>query len=240
VTESPYQTIKRSIVQSIESGHYTTGQVLPSEHDLCRSFGVSRMTVNRAMRELAAEHLVRRVPGVGSFVASPQPQSDLLEIRNIAAEIAARGHRHRAEIFCLEQTLPPASAALAFALAPGEPVFRSAILHYEQDEPIQFEDRLINPIMAPAYLAQDFTRTTPNVYLSAVAPMQQGEHVVQAIAAPGDIATHLRLEPGAPCLLVSRRTWSRGMLVAIAQLYHPGSRFRLTGRFVPHQGVGAV
>jgi len=231
MSENPYQTIKRSIAESIESGHYATGQVLPSENELRRSFGVSRMTVNRAMRELAAEQLVRRVPGVGSFVASPKPQSDLLEIRNIAAEIVSRGHTHRAEVFCLEQIIPPAAAALAFGLPPGAAVFRSAILHFEQDAPLQFEDRLVNPLAAPEYLAQDFTSITPNEFLSRVAPIHEGEHLVQAIAAPADIAAHLRLAEGAPCLLVNRRTWSADRLVTIAQLYHPGDRFRLGGRF---------
>jgi GntR family histidine utilization transcriptional repressor len=204
MSESPYQTIKRNIAARIARGDYTTGQVLPSESDLCRMFGVSRMTVNRAMRELAAENLVRRVPGVGSFVAEPMPQSDLLEIRNIADEITARGHAHRAEIFCLDSIQPPPAAALAFELPEDTEIFRSAILHYENETPIQFEDRLVNPALAPLYLQQDFTCQTPNA--------------------------HLQLPEHAPCLLVSRRTWSHGRLAAITQLYHPGSRYRLGGR----------
>jgi GntR family histidine utilization transcriptional repressor len=233
MTESPYQLIKRSIAQSIQSGQYSTGQVLPSENDLCRSFGVSRMTVNRAMRELAAARMVRRVPGVGTFVATPAPQSELLEIRNIATEIQARGHHHRAEVFCLEKVVPPGPAALAFGLTPSEPVFRSAILHFEQDQPVQFEDRLVNPQAAPDYLDQDFTETTPNEYLSRVAPIERGEHLVQAIAADAEIAAHFQLITGDPCLLVSRRTWSAGRLVTITKLYHPGDRFSLGGRFSP-------
>jgi GntR family histidine utilization transcriptional repressor len=99
MSESPYQAIKRSISEGIAGGVYVPGQLLPSEPALSRSFGVARMTVNRAMRELAAERLVRRVPGVGTFVAEPIAQSGLVEIRNIADEIAERGHRHRAEEF---------------------------------------------------------------------------------------------------------------------------------------------
>jgi GntR family histidine utilization transcriptional repressor len=188
------------------------------------------MTVNRAMRELAAENLVRRVPGVGSFVAEPMPQSDLLEIRNIADEITARGHAHRAEIFCLDSIQPPPAAALAFELPEDTEIFRSAILHYENETPIQFEDRLVNPALAPLYLQQDFTCQTPNAYLMRVAPLQNAEHIVQAVPAPPEIAAHLQLPEHAPCLLVSRRTWSHGRLAAITQLYHPGSRYRLGGR----------
>lgn len=239
MSESPYKTIKRSIAQGIATGQYATGQVLPSENDLCRVFGVSRMTVNRAMRELAGERLVRRVPGVGSFVAEPPAQSALVEIRNIAEEIAARGHAYRAEIFCLDSVVPPAAAALAFGLAPDALVFHSAILHFEDGQPVQFEDRLVNPAVAPDYLAQDFAAVTPNEYLSRVAPLAEVEHVVMAIAAPPDIAAHLHVADGAPCLLVRRRTWSGGRVASMAKLYHPGDRFRLGGRFSPNPKADA-
>ncbi len=234
MTESPYLTIKRSIAEGIASGQYATGQVLPSEHDLCKVFGVSRMTVNRAMRELAGEKLVRRVPGVGSFVAEKVAESALVEIHNIADEVTARGHAYRAEVFCLEAVVPPAASALAFGLPPEAQVFHSAILHFEDALPIQFEDRLVNPAVAPEYLAQDFLRVTPNAYLSRVAPLRDVEHLVMATAAPADIAAHLQVAAGAPCLLVSRRTWSGGKLASMAKLYHPADRFRLGGRFSPN------
>jgi GntR family histidine utilization transcriptional repressor len=234
VRENPYQTIKRSIAEGIASGQYATGQVLPSEHDLCRVFGVSRMTVNRAMRELAGEKLVRRVPGVGSFVAEKVAESALVEIHNIADEIAARGHAYRAEVFCLEAVVPPAASALAFGLPPDAKVFHSGILHFEDGQPVQFEDRLVNPAVAPDYLAQDFLQVTPNAYLSRVAPLAEVEHVVLATGAPADIAAYLQVAAGAPCLLVSRRTWSGGRVASMAKLYHPGDRFRLGGRFNPN------
>jgi GntR family histidine utilization transcriptional repressor len=233
MAESPYQVIKRTIADGIVSGVWRTGALLPSEHELCRQFGVSRMTVNRAMRELAAAHLVRRTPGLGTFVAEPLAESSLVEIHSIAAEIAARGHRHRATVQVLERIAVPDAARLGFDLGAGDTLFRSALIHYEDDLPIQFEDKLVLPAAAPFYLDQDFTETTPNEYLSRVAPLSEVEHVVQAVYAPAAIAVHLALPKDAPCLLVVRRTWSRDRLVTLSHLYHPGSSFRLTGRFKP-------
>jgi GntR family histidine utilization transcriptional repressor len=226
MTESPYLAIKRSITDGIAARHYAPGQVLPSEHELCRKFGVARMTVNRAMRELAAEQRVRRVPGVGTFVAEPTAQSGLVELRNIADEIAARGHTHTARIFALGPHAPDA----AFG---ATPLYHSAILHYENGNPIQFEDRLVNPAIAPDYVLQDFTRITPNEYLVRVAPLQEVAHDVQAIPAAPPISQHLDLSPGEPVLLVTRRTWSANALAALTHLYHPGSKFMLTGHFNP-------
>ena len=233
MAEAPYQTIKRSITDGIVQGTWHIGALLPSEHELCRSFGVSRMTVNRAMRELAAENLVRRVPGLGTFVAEPVAASSLVEIRSIAAEIVARSHRHRAVVQTLERTLVGDPAGLGFTVAEGGALFHSSIVHFENDLPIQFEDKLVDPVSAPDYLAQDFSAITPNEYLSRVAPLGEVEHCVQAVHAPADIAVQLGMPKDAPCLLVVRRTWSRGRLATLSHLYHPGSAFRLMGRFTP-------
>jgi len=233
MAESPYQTIKRSIATGIASGQYGIGQILPSEHALCRDFGVSRMTVNRAMRELVHENLVRRIPGVGTFVAEPVATGELLEIHNIADEIAGRGHIHRATVLTLAATTPPPHILAAFALPHGASLFHSVLIHHENDLPIQLEQRFVNPALAPEYLRQDFSRVTPNAYLTRVAPLQQVEHVVRAIAADASAAQHLRLKPGAPCLAVTRRTWSANALAALTELIHPGDRFALSGRFTP-------
>ncbi len=231
MNEPPFRTIKGHIAGGIASGRWGVGDVLPSEHALCRTFRVSRMTVNRAMRELANENLIRRVPGVGTFVAEPAAQSGLVEIRSIAQEIIARGHRHSAQVLNLGTVGAPDDVALLFDVAPGTSLFHSMILHMEEDFPLQLEDRFVSPAVAPGYVQQDFTKTTPNEYLMRVAPLSQAEHLVQAMAAPDEVAMLLSLAVGEPCLLVSRRTWSGAQPVSRALLYHPGSRFRLGGRF---------
>jgi GntR family histidine utilization transcriptional repressor len=230
MSESPYQMIKRSIADGIATRRYLPGQLLPSEPALCRTFGVARMTVNRAMRELAAEQLVRRVPGVGTFVAEPLAESGLVALRNIAEEIAERGHRHSATVFALAAVTPNAEQRAMFEITEGL-IFHSAVLHFEDAIPIQFEDRLVAPAVAPDYLQQDFARMTPSEYLLRVAPVQEVRHDVQAAAMPADVARHLS---DRICLLVTRRTWSCGRLATFTRLYYPGGRFRLTERIVPN------
>ena len=234
MNEPPFRTIKGHIAGGIASGRWGVGDILPSENALCRTFQVSRMTVNRAMRELANENLIRRVPGVGTFVAEPAAQSGLVEIRSIAQEIFARGHRHSAQVLNLETIEAPDDVALLFDMLPGARLFHSMILHMEEDIPLQLEDRFVSPEIAPGYVQQDFTQTTPHEYLMRVAPLSQAEHLVQAIAAPDEIALLLSLAVGEPCLLVSRRTWVGAQPASRALLYHPGSRFRLGGRFGNH------
>ena len=93
-----YQQVKEHVLRKIAEGAWRAGDLVPSEQELVATFGVARMTVNRALRELAEQGSIVRVAGVGSFVAEEKPQSTLLRIANIVEEIRGRGHDHRFEL----------------------------------------------------------------------------------------------------------------------------------------------
>lgn len=226
-----YRQIKDYILASIESGVWPPGHRVPSENELVRQFGLSRMTANRAVRELTAEGRLTRVRGVGTFVADARPQLEMLALRNIAEEVRARGHRHRLEV--VERGARPAAPteALALGVTPDSRVFHSLVVHSENGVPIQLEDRLVNPAVAPDYLTVDFQATTPNEYLTRVAPLSEVEHTVEAVIPDGPTRRHLRIAATEPCLRVRRRTWSEGQVASAVTLTHPGSRYRVHARF---------
>jgi GntR family histidine utilization transcriptional repressor len=226
-----YAQVKQMIVQQIQSGAWPAHHRVPSESELVEELGFSRMTINRALRELTNDGLLLRMQGVGTFVAEPKGRSALFAVNNIADEIAARGHRHHSKLIRLGEELAGPERALALDLREGQRVFHSLIVHYENDVPVQLEDRYVNAAVAPDYLRQDFTRITPYAYLSRVAPLTEGEHVVEAILADAEECRLLQIERGEPCLLIRRRTWSGPQAVTSARLLHPGSRHRLEGRF---------
>jgi GntR family transcriptional regulator, histidine utilization repressor len=225
-----YQQVKDHILARIARGQLAEGDAVPSENELTRDLGISRMTAHRALRELTAEGVLRRVQGVGSFVAAPKPQSALLEIRNIAGEISQRGHRHSAIVQLLRRERADAATARALGLAKGAGFFHSLIVHCENDVPVQVEDRQVNPAFAPGYLAQDFTRTTPYEYLTALGPLDAAEHVIEAVLPDAPTQKLLQVRANEPCLLLTRRTWSNGIVVSRACLTHAGSRYRVAGR----------
>lgn len=226
-----YQQVKDWLVDRIGSGELRPDDRTPSENELVAALGVSRMTANRALRELAAEGVLRRVQGLGTFVADARPQSELMELRNIADEIHARGHAHRAEVGELQRVPANAAVAAALGLPAGDPVFHSAIVHFEGPHAVQFEDRYVNPATAPDYLAQDFARITPNEYLMRVAPAPHVEHVVEAAMPPDRVRRALAMRAGAPCLLLHRRTALVNRVVSRAWLWHPADRYRLGAAF---------
>ncbi|PHZ84062.1 histidine utilization repressor [Paremcibacter congregatus] len=228
-----YQKIKDHILNKIASGAWQPAERVPSENELVKEFDVSRMTTNRALKELTSEGYLVRVAGVGTFVADLHAQSHPLEIHNIAEEIRGRGHQHSAQVLSLDQLPATDSVAAQLNMAIGEPVFHSVILHLEQHIPIQIEDRFVNAAVAPDYGAQDFTCITPYDYLMRIAPLQKAEHVVKAILPKADVRDALQMTADEPCLLIKRRTWTRGKVASSAMLYHPGSRYELSGRFRP-------
>jgi len=228
--KAPYLRIKAFIADRIRAGEWPAKFRLPSENEMVRDFGVSRMTVNRAFRELAAEGLIARTQGLGSFVADIKPSSELLEVRNIADEITSRGHVHTAKVLVAESSSAHPDMATALGLKPGMPVFHTVIVHHEDDVPVQLEDRFVSPACAPGYLDNDFSAVTPNAVLSRLAPLTEVEHVVEAILPEDWEAKALDMEAFEPCLLMRRRTWSAGATVSIARLVYPGKRFRLVGR----------
>src|SRR5438270_13905431 len=93
-----YLQVKQYILQQISGGSLRAGARVPSENELVRELDVSRMTANRALRELAADGVLVRVAGVGTFVAEQRAQAHPLEVRNIADEIRLRGHAYLAKV----------------------------------------------------------------------------------------------------------------------------------------------
>ncbi len=60
------------------------------------------------------------------------------------------------------------------------------MVHYENEVPVQIEDRCVNAAVVPDYLHQDYTATTPHDYLSLIAPLTEGEHIVEAVQATAE------------------------------------------------------
>jgi GntR family histidine utilization transcriptional repressor len=232
-----YETVKTSIQHRIADGGWQPGVRLPSERELVQEFGCARMTVHRALRELEAEGLIERRQGSGSYVAELTPISNLLQVRDIHDEIVERGHAHTTQVFSLAREKATPEVAIAMRLRKGAPVFRCQLLHLENGVPIQYEDRHVNPALAPDLLKRDLTTVTPSAVLFELAPLTEAEQVIEAVLATDEQAKLLDVAPGSALLMVSRRTISQGEVASVARLYHPGARYRLIGSFsVPAPG----
>ncbi|EGA67527.1 histidine utilization repressor [Vibrio brasiliensis] len=233
MSNSPlYLQIKQYIAEQIDQGYWPVGHRITTELELTKQFNVSRMTVNKAIRDLVSEGRLVRRPRLGTFVCAPddKAESPLLDIRNIAKEVEQRGKAYSSKV--VKQVALTADDAVAMKLGVmlGSSVFYSEIIHFEDKSPIQLELRWVNASYAPNYLQQDFSQITPNQYLSENCPLSAIEHTVEAIVADESVRSALRLAVNEPCLLLNRRTWSQEKLVSTALLYHPGTRYKLSSK----------
>ena len=223
-----YIQIQDFIHEKINSHIWLPGSKIPTELELTKQFNVSRMTVNKAIRDLVNQGLLKRTPRLGTFVCEKKVESSLSDIRNIADEIRQRGKIYSNKI--LRQVTIQANDEIAMRLGVklDTAIFFSEIIHYEDDNALQLELRWVNPQFAPEYITQDFSLATPNEYLTKICPLSSIEHTVEAVMPTQSIQQHLSLTALQPCLLLNRRTWSKQSLISVALLYHPADRYKLS------------
>lgn len=230
---APYARIKQHLKDELARGRWPPGAAMPSDAELVAQFGVSRMTVTRALNELRAEGLIERVQGVGTFAGHPARFASQLRIRDLHEEIVERGHRHHAVVHLAREEAATEAVAQALGLAAGAPVFHTLVVHFEDGVALQCENRHVNPASAPGYLGCDFTRITPTQYLLQVAPFWEAQYSIEAALPTAREAKLLGIGRGEPCLVVQRRTVGNDRPITTARLVHPGKRYLLQGGFKP-------
>jgi GntR family histidine utilization transcriptional repressor len=225
--------VKQHLKDGLAAGQWPAGALMPSEAELVAQFGVSRMTVNRALRELQAEGLVSRTQGVGTFAAPLHRVSSTLTLRDLHDEIESRGHRHHALVHLQRAEKATALLAQQLGLATGARVFHSVIVHHDNGVPLQCEDRYVNPACCPGYLDADFTATTPTQLLFETTALWRAQYAIESMLPTPEEAKLLGIGTREPCLVMTRRTFTRDAPITLARLVYPGARYQLQGEFQP-------
>ena len=237
-----YQRIKDSILQNIHSGVWQAGDAIPTEFALAGTFGVSRMTVNRALKELSEERVLERRQGSGTFVAQQQFNHTFVEVRNIAEDLKSAHKTYEAKVLSAqriplididEKLRAHFQAAIAsegkkMPTLDGD-VDEVKIVHIADGKAMQFEERWVDAQLVPNFIEQDFSVTNTSDYLIAHVPLEGGSYTIRALAAPAEVAQALDISVGAPALLLSRKTYSAGQVVTYVNMWHAGNRYQFSG-----------
>jgi GntR family histidine utilization transcriptional repressor len=231
MSQPVYGLVKSYIQCHISSGEWKPGDPVPSESTLMQQFGLSRMTVNRALRELTSEGMVTRVRGSGTFVAELHRIASNLTIRDIQEEVLERGHVHGAQVLLSQAEKAGAELAQSLGLRTGARVFHTVLVHLENGVPIQYEDRYVNPAAAPRYLDTDFSQITPTHHLLTEAPLTEASYSIEACLPTSAQAKYLAISVREACLAMVRRTASGPHVASVVRLVYPGSRYSFAGKF---------
>ncbi|NEU96553.1 histidine utilization repressor [Bradyrhizobium uaiense] len=226
-----YKRIRLDIETRILTGEWPPGHRIPFEHQLMARYRCSRMTVNKALSELAQADLIERRRRAGSFVRRPQHLSAVLKIADIRAEITALGRSYGYQLIdCRRRTATAADRARLGVSTAGK-VIVIACRHSADNVPFAVEDRLIDLSTVPEAATADFSHEPPGSWLLHHVPWTEAEHTISAVVADDRTAKALHIAVGSPCLVIDRYTWRSARTVTAVRLHYPGETHRLVARF---------
>ncbi|MBO9352774.1 UTRA domain-containing protein [Bordetella petrii] len=209
-----YRQIKDLLVQSLERGEWKPGELIPSEIDLAARFQVSQGTVRKAVDELAAEHLLLRRQGKGTFVATHHEARVRYRFLRLAADEEGEGGRAESRILECRRLRAPAEIARALELRAGE-----TVITIRRQLSMNHRPTVIDDIWLPGSL---FRSLTFELLAANKAPlyglfetefgvsMVRADEKLRAVAAPAEVAGLLGVPPGAPLLQVDRVSYTYG------------------------------
>lgn len=232
-----YDQIRRAVRDQILSGAWPPGTVVPPEHALMERLGASRMTVHRALVQLAREGLILRRRRSGTVVASPPTSHAMLDILSIPEEVGRLGQLYAFRLLDRRQGKASRELATRFGLVGAPEVAHLTLLHLGDGAPHVLEERVIHLATVPDAANEDFAQTPPGDWLLRHSLWSQAEHAISAVAAGEGEAGLLAVDAGTPCLLIERKTWNHDEPVTAVRLLYPGGRHRFVGRFGPYGAV---
>ncbi len=204
-----YHQLKCALITAIESGEWQSGQQLPNEDKLAETFGVSKITVRQALRDLSDVGYVRREQGRGTFVSRPKLGNGPRELTSFSEEM--RRHHLTASSRILERFKASASERVAEALqiAVGEQVFVLKRLRLADGEPMAIQTAHIPVKLAPELVQEDLEHASLYELLHSryglrPASARETYSAVSVDPMPSEL---LRVLPGAPVLAVERVTY---------------------------------
>jgi GntR family transcriptional regulator len=221
-----YRRIERDLLTQIVEGHLEPGQIVPPERELCEYYGVSRITVRRAIRELETTGYVQRKQGKGTFVSRSRIRREMGRLISFSEELRMQGRVPSSRLLNLQHC--PADAATA------------SLLHLEEGDPIWIVERLRLADGEVASLSTSYLHLPAELYLT---PMEltnepslwalleckgivicEGDTALRAIAADAHQAQVLGVAEGDPLLL------REGVNYALAERLIPVEAFRTIAR----------
>jgi GntR family histidine utilization transcriptional repressor len=220
--------IMEHVAGKITAGEWGEGDLVPSERELMNLFAASRMTVHHALRELTSRGFLLRRRGAGTFVAPPRPYAARYDHLDIVSEIEARGGVHSAKV--LRRVIRAPTPAEAEEFGSEEPLFHAKVLHLENGDPVELEDRLLDPVATPNCVTVDLTQRSLFSVLMLVRPYREGSETVRPILPSKMERELLKVRAGTPALEVTRKTWTDVAIVTVARLLRVRESGVLSGR----------
>lgn len=232
-TDSLHVRILNDVQDNILSGKWQPGFKIPFETDMAKQYNCSRMTVNKVLTQLTKSGLLERRRKSGTFVKSPQSLSAALEITNIESEVEKLNQSYSYELLNDETRTANESEQLQLGLDDAADIRDISCIHFANQQPFCFEQRLININAVPDVKTVSFADQAPGAWLLKKVPWSHANHQIFAVAANVNIAQNLKIKVGDPCLVIERFTQNATEKITWTKLSYPGFLHSLQATFTP-------
>ena len=225
-----YHRIAEALRERIRDGELTAGERLPNQRQLAHQFGVTLMTLRQALEVLEREKLIDRRHGLGTFVAAPSIDYDILALRRFAGDLTALGEQVTTRV--LGNLFGVADRRVAAALGLGSRARIVAVerLRLVEGHPMSLQRSFLPPAVGEDVLKSDLT-TTPLrqvLELKLGLPITRARETVAAVRLGPREARELGCAAGVPAFESERVSYSGARAVVFDRVFIPGDRFRIT------------
>ena len=209
-----YRQIKALLLQSLQQGEWKPGELIPSELDLAARFQVSQGTVRKAVDELAAEHMLQRRQGRGTFVSTHNEARVRFRFLRLAPDQESDAQPAQSRILSCKRLRAPLDIARVLDLRTGETVVAIRRLLSFGDVPSVVDDIWLPGGVFKGLTAEVLARNRGPLYAlfetEFGVSMVRADEKIRAVAANEDAASILRIDQGTPILQVDRLSYSYG------------------------------
>ncbi len=205
-----YYQLEKILLEKIESGEYKPGDKIPTEAELQKMFGVSRMTVRQAISRLVNAGKLRTEQGRGTFVTEPKISEEGKQLFGLTSEFERKGYRLQNKLIRFRTMPPPQYVSKELGLEKSDRVFYMVRLRLVNGEPIVLNKVYINPNLVPNFhpdkmVDGSFFKTVEKVYGLRIG---KSKICIEAIPAQAKEAAFLKVKTGYPLLEVKRVTYT--------------------------------
>lgn len=207
-----YRWIEDDLLAQIKEGHLETGEMLPPERELCEHYGVSRITVRRAIGELETRGYVRRQQGKGTFVSRSRIRREMGRLISFSEEMRTQGRLPSSRLLNLQHCLADKSIASLLQLSEGAPIWIVERLRLADEEVISLSTSYLH-LPFHVYLTPVELGTENSLWLLLAKKgihIAEGDTTVRAMVADAHYADLLGVEEGDPLLVQEGVNYSMG------------------------------
>ncbi len=225
-----YQQLEGILRARIASGEWAPSQRIPSENELYRMYGLSRMTVRGVLNKLTADGLLTRVPGKGTYVAPEKLSALSPAYRGIREQLEVLGHAITTRLISLDEIPAPKVVRESLGLAGSETVFALTRLRSVDGQPLSVHRSFVPARLAPTLAELDVVGEQLCVVLedTFALAMHDVAETLEAVSAGRTDAELLEVAPGQPVLQLTDVLSDRaGLAFEYSTIVFRGDRMRL-------------